>query len=100
MLGNWFFRLTLLSLIFWCPSNSTWSLNPLSLNALSYTCRAYSQAVKSLEMSVRRRLIDEGNFLILFGGWLDCRCKALIDIKPFYEDGIAQGPPFTECTNA
>ena len=53
--------------------NSTCSLNPLSLNALSYSCHASSKAAESLEMSVRRRLIDEGMFLIMLGGWLDCR---------------------------
>ena len=50
------------------PRNSTCSLNPLSLNALSYRCRASSKAAELLEIPVRRWLIDEDMVLIMLGG--------------------------------
>ena len=47
------------------------ALNPVSRSALSYNGLASAKTSLLLEMSVKRRLIEAGIFLIILGGWFD-----------------------------
>ena len=56
---------------FRCSRYSVSALNPVSRSALSYNGLASAKTSSLLEMSVKRRLIEAGRFLIILGGWFD-----------------------------
>ena len=71
MFRRQFFRFLFSLRPFRFSRNSVISHKPLSAKALSYIGLAFPNAVSSLNISVRRRLMEAGKFLMIFrGGWI------------------------------